>query len=127
MNKTEQAHIATHKAVDDKVYKALSVLLPKGVTPIDTTIRIVGGLKKGDPYEQRIPQKANPWALLAKALSKLNAASVESLVQEALAVSDEEASAIKDTAQEALDRISDATVVTISGRVTATLALEVLQ
>lgn len=115
------ARIATTKAIDDKAYKELSTQLGEGSYPVDARIRIAGGIKKGKPYEQTVPAAANPWKLLAVAFSKLNAATVESIVQSSIGVADGEAEVVKAAAQEAIERITAGTVRTISGRVTASL------
>lgn len=118
--------LATAKAIDDKLTKELSSDLEPGVYTVDFKVRLVGGLKKGSPYSQRIAAAADPWALLAKALSKLNSATIESLVQESLAVDGEESSAVKAAANEALQRIKDATERQVSGKLTSSVAWELL-
>lgn len=125
MNETT-AKVATAKAIDDKAYKALALDLPQGITLVDTRVRIVGTLKKGAPYKQRVVAEANPWALLARALSKLNNATIESLVEESLSVDGEESSAVKEAATAAIERLRAATEREIAGRVTAALQWELL-
>lgn len=125
INHETAAKIATAKVIDDKLYKSLSLELPQNTTlVVDTTIRIAGAIKKGAAYRQRVAAAANPWALLAKALSKLNSATIESIVEESMSVGDEEASAIKAKASEALDKILASTERDMPGRVTATLTWE---
>jgi hypothetical protein len=125
MNETA-AKVATAKAIDDKSYKLLTLDLPQGITLIDTRVRLVGTLKKSAPYMQRIAAAADPWALLARALSKLNSATIDSLVEESLAVDGEEKQAIKDAAEAAIERIRAATEREVPGRVTAALQWELL-
>lgn len=120
------AKIATAKAVDDKTFKQLSSELPEGVITLDKTIRLVGGIKKGPDYTQRMAAAANPWKIAALALSKLNAATIESIVRESLEVDDETASAVKAQADEALQRIKDATERRCSGKITSTIQWELL-
>lgn len=115
------ARLATAKAIDDKAYRSLSSRLSPGIYPINATVVLVGGIKKGEPFKQRIAAAANPWTILAKALSKLNGATIESLVEESLAVGDEEATAIKAAADAALQRIKDATERDVSGKLTGTI------
>lgn len=119
------AKVATAKAVSDADYKLLSAELPPGVTPVHCTIEIVGTLKKGNPFMQKFPNAANPWAILAKALSKLNTASIESLVRESLEVNPTETAAVKQAAEEAIERLVAATEREVSGRVVAHLQLSV--
>lgn len=120
------SRLATAKSIDDKVYRVLSSDLPPGAYPIDCTIHLVGALKKGEPFNQRIAAAADPWALLAKAMSKLNGVTLEALVQEALAVDGDEASAVKDAANAALQRIKDATERTLSGKLSGSVVWELL-
>lgn len=125
-NQEAIAKVATAKVIDDKAYKVLSAELPSGITTINHTIQIVGGLKKGEPFEQRVAAAANPWALLARALSKLNTASIEAIVRESLSVDEAETEAIKQAAADAIEKIVGATKRQMSGKVTATLEWRLL-
>jgi hypothetical protein len=118
--------IATAKSVDEKTYKELSGSLEPGQHLIDCSVRLRGVLKKGTPFKTPVPAAANPWRLLALALSKLNVVSIESLVREALEASDETADAVKKEAQEAIERIVAATERESSGRITGNVIWELL-
>ncbi len=115
--------VATAKAVSADDYKLLSAELPPGVTPVNFTIQIAGTLKKGNPYMQRFPIAASPWAILARALSKLNTTTIEALVRESLEVNAEETAAVKQAAEEAIEKLVAATEREVSGRVLAHLQL----
>ena len=118
--------IAIHKAIPAKDYKVLTPLLPVGVTPVDFQTRIIGTLKRGEPYEKTVAAKINPWKLLAKALSKLNSATIDSIVRDSLSVSDDEAGAVKGVAEKAIKEMIAATSTEMPGNVTASLIVELL-
>lgn len=121
------AKMATAKAVSDKELKPLSESLPTGLYQIDTTVRVYGTLKKGDPYTQRLAAKADPWKLLGLALNKLNAASIDAVVREALESTNEDLGpAIKVEVDRAIRKVVADTETTIAGRVTAQLAWELV-
>jgi hypothetical protein len=118
--------IATHKVVKDDVFRELSAELEVGQHIVDCSVRLRGALKKGAPFRSKVAAAANPWRLLAVALSKLNSASVETIVKESLSGGDEEASAVKAAADEAIQRIVAATERESSGRITGEVVLELL-
>lgn len=118
--------LATAKAVDDKTYRLFSDELEPGLYPIDCRIRLVGALKKGNPYQQRVVAAADPWAILAKAMSKLNSTTLEALVHESLDISGEEATAVKAAATAAMQRIKDATERTLSGKLNGAVKWELM-
>lgn len=113
--------VALHKAVPDPQFKEASPLVLPGNHQVDCRVHIVGSIKKGEPYEQKVVAKVSPWALLARAMNKLNNATIESLVQESLSVDDAEAEAIKDAATEAIERLKAATKTTLTGKITTIL------
>ena len=118
--------IATHKVVKDDVYRELSAELEAGQHIVDCSVRLRGALKKGLPFRTKVPAAANPWRLLAVALSKLNAATIDTIVQESLGKGDEETAAIKEAAEQAIQKIVAATERETSGRITEEVVLEVL-
>ena len=113
--------IATAKAIKDTDFKLLSEQLAPGIYVVDTVIHLTGTVKKGEPFETAVAAAANPWRLLAKALSKLNSATIESLVRESLEVSDEEETEVKDQAKKAIEALVAKTPRTQSGRITGQL------
>lgn len=114
--------VALHKVVKGDTYKALAPQLDPGEYPIRFQVEILGTLKKGKPFTQRIAARANPWAIAAYALSRLNGASIEAVVRDSLSMTKEEQDAVKAKADQALQRIIDATEATMDGRVTGNLA-----
>lgn len=118
--------VALHKLVAAPKYKKLVPDIEPGEYPIELQVRVLGTLKKGEPFEQRIAAKANPWAIAALAISKLNGVSIDALVRESVAVPKETQDAIKEQATAALQKIIDATRTPMEGRVTANLVHEVL-
>ena len=113
--------VALHKVVKEPVYKKLIPIIDPGEYPIRFQVEILGTLKKGLPFQQRIAAKVNPWALAAYALSRLNGACIESVVRDSLGISEEEQQAIKEKATKALQRLIDSTTTEMEGRVTGTL------
>lgn len=113
--------------------------LKPGVYPVDATIRVVGTVKKGEDYESNIVAKAEPWTLLALALSKLNAATGQSItelatelvkqseetglsIKEALSYTDQ----IKGEANKAIAKIKGSTKQTCSGKTNVAVTYEVV-
>jgi len=122
----ELAKIATVKAVAEKDLKVLVDGLEVGVHPVDCQVRLVGGITKGKPYKQRVAAAADPWKLLALALSKLNNSSVEALVAEAADLEQVGEDEIKERAKRAIETIVAGTEREISGRVTAAIQWSLL-
>jgi len=118
--------IALGKALSDAAYAGANKVLPAGKHEIDLTVRIQGTINKGESYNQQIVEKAEPWSLLAVALSKLNGVTVESLVKEALAGGPEVA-AIKEQANSAIKAIKGTTSTTCAGKVTAKLTVTTVE
>ena len=100
--------------------------LDPGEYQVDATVRVTGVVRVGEDYTQRITANANPWGLLAVALSKLNSVTVESLVREADRVAAGVTKDIQARATSAIQEIKAATERTCAGKVTHTLTLETL-
>jgi hypothetical protein len=113
--------------------------LAPGVYHVDETIRVRGTVKKGEDYEQNITAKAQPWALLALALSKLNKATGRSIVEEATELvreSEQSGLSIKEAlsytdqitgaANEAIAKIKKSTKQTCSGKTNVSCTYEVV-
>lgn len=115
--------IALAKAIKEAQAKAARAAISAGEYQIDEWVHITGSVKVGEDYEQRIVAKAQPWDLLAVALSKLNGVTVEALVREALdgSIAAEE---IKAQADAAMETIKGETVTTCKGKVTTKLTVE---
>lgn len=126
MNDLQIAKIAAHKVINQKTFAKMSPNIAIGVLPINVAVSLTGALKKGEPYTKRVAAKANPWKLLAKALSKLNQTTIDSLVAESIAVSDDECTAIAEKANQAIAQIVATTETQMAGNITSTLNLEVL-
>lgn len=86
------------------------------------TVTVDYSLKVGEDYEQRIVSKADPWTLLAVALSKLNGVTVESIVREAEAGTIKGAE-IKKAADAALAAMKEPTITACKGKVTGSAAV----
>ena len=89
-----------------------------GEYDVNVLVRVKGSVKVGEDYSQRIVAAANPWKLLAVALSKLNGVTVDSIVREAEANGLDD-KAVKTQADAAIQTIKEPTERTCSGKVTA--------
>lgn len=118
--------IATAKSVAEKDYRDLSALLVPGQHLIDCRVHLRGVLKKGEAFRTKVPAAANPWKILALALSKLNQTTIDSVVRDALEVPDEEAEAVKAAASEAIEKIVASTERESSGRITGNVIWSLL-
>jgi hypothetical protein len=94
--------------------------LTAGQYTVDFLVRIQGLLTIGEDYEQHIVAKAEPWLILAVALSKLNNVTLENLVEEAYS-GEIDVEEIKQRAQEALEVIKAPTLTICKGKVTTKL------
>ncbi len=90
------------------------------VTPGDysgsVTVTVDYNLRVGEDYTQQIVGKAQPWDLLAVALSKINGVTVESIVREALTGVD--TTEIKAQAKAAMASVKGVTETACKGKVT---------
>jgi len=100
--------------------------LSSGTYRVDMLVHVQGEVTVGLAYHQRIAAKADPWALLAAALSRLNGVTIEALVRDGL-TADRIAlgASIKEEALAAVQRIKDATDTPCTGRVRAALEVTI--
>lgn len=115
--------LALSKAVPDAAVKAIRGDIPVGQHKGTVRVDIAFDLKVGEDYEQRIVAKADPWTLLAVALSKLNGVTVDAIVREAIMLPEEMAEAVKKTANDAMAAVKETTVTTCKGKVTGTVVV----
>ena len=116
--------LAASKAVDTASVKAARADVSVGKHFVDFMVRVTGFLTVGEDYEQRLVAKADPFALLAVALSKLNGVTLEALVREALEADPEEIKEIKARASEAVQALKAPTMTVCNGKVTTDLKFE---
>ena len=83
-------------------------------------------LKVGESYEATIVAKADPWSLLALALSKLNAVTVDALVRECLA-GPIDAKATKEAADAAIAAIKAPTKTLCSGKTSGAVTVNLIE
>jgi hypothetical protein len=76
--------VAVSKGIKANLLKEAVASLPAGEYTVDAMVHVLGTIKKGEDYNQVIHQSADPWGLLAMALSKLNGVTVEALIKEAM-------------------------------------------
>ena len=107
-----------------KAQKATRGNLDVGDTPVDSlvTLHLNGTVRCGEDFEQRHVAKAQPWALLAVALSKLNGVTVASLTREALSADAALITQVKAGAEDAIQAIKEPTRKPTRGKVTTPAA-----
>ena len=99
---------------------ATRVDLPVGDNDVDEIVALhaLGTTRCGADYDQDIVAKADPWTLLAAALSHLNGVTVESLTREALTADPKLTASIKKEAKAAIATIKGTTLTACKGKVT---------
>lgn len=120
--------LAVAKAISEKEAKAARAEVAPGTYLVDLLVRITGGLKVGEDYEQSITSKVKPLDLWLATLDLLapqvTDALVERIVERALDDSDESLrrlKSLKERTEKALETVRDITRRTCSGKVTTTL------
>jgi len=91
-----------------------------GEYDINMIVRVRGSVKVGEDYEQNVVASAEPWALLAVALSKLNGTTISSIVREA-ENGGIDSEAVKREANAAIQTIKEKTKRPMKGKVTSKL------
>ena len=119
--------LAASKAVDTASVKAARADVSVGKHFVDFMVRVTGFLTVGEDYEQRLVAKADPFALLAVALSKLNGVTLEALVREALEADPAEIKEITARAAEAVQALKAPTMTVCNGKVTTDLKFEIVE
>lgn len=123
MNDENIVTVAVAKVVKEAAEKAAASKIAAGEYAVDFTVRVKGTLKKGEEYDQEIVAKANPWLLLAAALSKLNGVTVDSLVREALTADEALVDGLKVKAAEAIEAVKGKTLTKCAGKITTKLVV----
>ena len=111
--------VALAKVVKDA--KEAGAEIVAGDYPVDFVVRVSGSLKKGEDYDQEIVEKAEPWLLLAVALSHLNGVTVDSIVKEALTADAALVDGLKAKAAEAIAAVKGPTKTRCGGKITTKL------
>ncbi len=125
MNKIENVDVvALAKVIKDAAAKEAGAAMTAGEYTVDFTVRVKGSLKKGEDYDSEIVAKAEPWLLLAVALSKLNGVTVDSIVREALTADEALVEGLKVSAAEAIKAIKAPTNTRCAGKITTKLTYE---
>jgi hypothetical protein len=112
-----QEIIALAKAVSSKDYKEAVKELSVGTHHVNFSVDIVGKIRRGADYESHIVAKAEPWKLLAAALSHLNGVTIESLVRESLNEDPKLVQDVKKQATEAIKKIKAPTKTACNGKI----------
>lgn len=123
-NLTPAEVLALAKVVKSSEAKQASTELAVGEHAVDILVRVKGTLKRGEDYPSQIVAKADPWTLLAAALSHLNGVTVDSLVKEALTADPALVKSLKANAADAIAAIKAPTKTVCNGKVTTKVAAE---
>ena len=110
--------LAVAKLLTDKAEKDARPLIAPGVYDVVVDLHAEVTLKVGEDFDQRVVAKADPWTLLAAALSHLNGVTVASLVREAEEADPALVNSIKREAEEGIAQIKEATWTRMNGKVT---------
>lgn len=126
-NLTNAEILAVTKVVAGKATKA-SKHLAAGDHEVDVTVRVKGLVRRGEDYTQEIVNKIDTWLLLGVALSKLNGATAESIVREAIEIEESDAGdtltkKVKEAAKVAIKKLKGTTDTDCNGKVTHDLAV----
>ena len=116
--------IALSKAVTTKAKSAARDEIVPGKVNVDFIAHIRGLLTVGEDFEQVLAMKADPWTLLALALSHLNGVTIDHLVRESVS-GEINVDDIKRQADMALALIKAPTRSVCKGKVTAKLEVEI--
>jgi len=116
--------VALAKGIKSTVVSNASKDLEAGVHIIDTTVRVRGIVNKGEDYEQVQHMKVDQWGMIAVLLSKVNGATIESVVREVNGIDKDTITRIKLEAQKAMDKVKAPATVTTAGKVTTDLTFE---
>jgi len=127
-NLTNAEILAITKVVSSKATKA-SKHLAAGDHEVDVTLRIQGTVKRGKNYTQPIVNKIDWALLLGVALSKLNGATAESIIREAIEIEeseqgDELTKKIKEAVGTGIKKLKGTTDTDCNGKVTHSLSVE---
>lgn len=119
--------LALAKCVDKHMSDAARDLVTPGVYEVDFTARVSGSIRVAPDQTAKVPMAADPWGLLALALSKLNETTLDALVTEHLERLDNaqalDGESVKTRALAAIERVKTATTTTRRGPVTTALTV----
>jgi len=118
------ARLAIAKVAKPKNFKIIRPTIVAGEYDVDFIARFKGKINVGDAYNQQIVAKADPWKLLAVAMSKLNNVTVRSIVKEA-EESEISSDTVKSQAEGAIVRIKAPTNSVCQGKTTGNVDLNV--
>ena len=120
------AILAASKAFGTTAVKGAKKLVAPGSYEVSATVRVTAQISVGEPYTQQIVAKAEPWGLLAVALSKLNGATVKAIVREAQDVDPDLVKLVKAHAADAIADLKAPTETECAGKLTGSASALVL-
>ena len=88
-------------------------------------LQVTGQIKVGEDYTQQIVAKADPWLLLAAAMSHLNGVTMESITKEALTADPALLKSLKKQAADCIAACKAPTTTACKGKVTTKGSVEV--
>ncbi len=118
MTLTPLQTLALAKALTEATAKKAREQIAPGSYTVTFRADVSVQMNVGQDYDQEIVAKADPWKLLAAALSHLNGVTVASLVREALSDDDALTESIKADVEAAMAEITAKTKTTCKGKVT---------
>ena len=118
--------VAIAKGLKAKLVKEASADLSVGTHQIDALVRVTGQIKKGEDVEQIVHMKVPHWAIIAVLMSKVNGVTLDAVVREALSLPEEQVTAVKKQAAEAIDTVKAPAKSMTAGRVTTKLTFDLL-
>ena len=118
------ARLAIAKIAKPANFSKARETLVAGEYDVDFLARFKGKINVGDSYNQKIVAKADPWQLLAVAMSKLNNVSVKSIVHESLNAGDS-GKELKEQAETAIASLKKPTNTVCQGKTTGNVELSV--
>ncbi|CAB4203347.1 hypothetical protein UFOVP1382_5 [uncultured Caudovirales phage] len=110
--------LALAKLIPEGAEKAARAAIQPGHYIVEFDAHVAVDMTVGEDFRQRIVLKADPWTLLAAALSHLNDVTIDSLVREAISADPKLVESIKEKAKLAMDTVHEATWTDSKGKAT---------
>ncbi len=118
MNLSPIQTLALAKLISEGAEKAARAEIQPGHYIVEFDAHVAVDMTVGEDFRQRIVLKADPWTLLAAALSHLNSVTIDSLVREAVSADPKLVESIKEKAKLAMETVHEATWTNSKGKAT---------
>jgi hypothetical protein len=116
--------LALGKGIKTTEIKKASDELQAGTYQVDQIVRVRGTVTKGEDYEQIVHMTIPHWKIISVLFSKVNDATMESVIREAVGLSSEDETKIKAAAQAAAETVKASGKKMVAGKVTTKLTFE---